>query len=63
MFRRIDGQVFDGYSDGLEEEEPEGTVYQPPLVGEFTGEVEDGREEEGDVELGVSRPIGATREF
>ena len=49
-FRGGNGEVFEGDSDGLEEEEFEGAVYHPFLDHEVTGEVEESREEEDDIE-------------
>ena len=54
MLRDINDEIFEGDGDGLEEEELERVVYHPFLDHEVTGEVEKSREEEGDVELGVS---------
>ena len=37
----MNGEVFEGYGDRLGEEEPEGAIYHPFLMHEFTSEVED----------------------
>ena len=50
----INDDIFEGNGDSLEEEEFERVMYHPFLDHEVTGEVEKSREEEGDVELGVS---------
>ena len=62
MFRDINDEVFEGYGDRLEEEEFEGSIRQPFLEHEVTREVEKSREEKGDVELGIGRPIRTARE-
>ena len=50
----INNNIFEGNGDGLEEEEFERVIYHPFLDHEVTGEVEKSREEEGDIELGIS---------
>ena len=52
-FCAVNDEVFDGNGDGLEEEEFEGSVYQPFLEHEVTREVDKCREEKGDIELGI----------
>ena len=49
----MNDEVLEGDGDGLEEEEFERVIRHPPLEHEVTGEVNESREEEGDVELGV----------
>ena len=50
----MNDQVFEGDGGCLEEEEFERTGWYPSLGHEITGGVDKCREEEGDVELGVS---------
>jgi len=57
VFRDINDEVFESDGDGLEDEEFERVVCQPFLEHEVSGEVEESRDEEGDVELSVGRSI------
>ena len=52
-FREVNDEVFKGDGDGLEEEEFERVIRHPPLEHEVAEAVNESREEEGDVELGV----------
>lgn len=58
----MNDQIFEGDDNGLEEAELERAVYDPPLEHEVTRKVEESREEEGEIELGVRGLIGTARE-
>jgi len=62
-FCEINDEIFEGDNDGLEEEEFERAIYDPFLEHEVTGAVEEPREEEADIELGVGRPVCTAREL